>query len=85
LAINALHEIMSDTLITPEKIESARAVIHRERSGKHSWVTRWLYQNGLFKDAATKGSELLLPGTGVHCPGLITPDGITEADVKEAY
>jgi predicted Zn-dependent peptidase len=85
LAINALYEIMTDTIITPEKIQSAREVIYRERRGKHSRLTRWLYQKGLFKDAATKGLEALLPGTGVHCPGLITPDGISDADVKEAY
>src|SRR5262249_32340592 len=85
LAINTLHEIITDTIITPEKIESAREVIYRERRGKQSRLTRWLYQNGLFKDAATKGLEALLPGTGVHCPGLITPEGISEADVKDAY
>src|SRR5215813_8894016 len=85
LAINTLYEIITDTIITPEKIESAREVIYRERRGKHSRLTRWFYQNGLFKDAATKGLEALLPGTGVHCPGLITPEGISEADVKEAH
>jgi zinc protease len=29
--------------------------------------------------------ELLLPGTSVLCPGLVTPEGINEADVREAY
>jgi zinc protease len=85
LAINTLYEIITDTIITPKKIESAREVIYRERGGKYSWLTRWFYQNGLFKDAATKGLEALLPGTGVHCPGVITPGGIGESDVKEAY
>jgi predicted Zn-dependent peptidase len=85
LAINTLYEIITDTVITPKKIESAREVIYRERGGKYSWLTRWFYQNGIFKDAATKGFELLLPGTGVNCPGVITPAGIGEADVKEAY
>jgi predicted Zn-dependent peptidase len=85
LAINTLYEIITDTTITPEKIESAREVIYRERGGKHSSLTRWLYQNGLFKHASTKGLEVLLPGAGVHCPGLTTPDGISEADVRETY
>jgi len=85
LAINTLYEIITDTIITPEKIESAREIIFRERGGKHSRLTHWLYRNGVFKDAATKGLELLLPGTSVQCPGLITPDGTSEADVKEAY
>ena len=85
LAINTLYEIITDTIITPKKIESAREVIYRERGGKYSRLTHRLYQNGVFKDAATKGLEALLPGTGVHCPGLITPGGIGESDVKEAY
>jgi predicted Zn-dependent peptidase len=85
LAINTLYEIITDTVITREKIESAREVIYRERGGKYTWLTRWFYQNGIFKDAATKGLEALLPGTGVHCPGLSTPEGMSESDVKEAY
>jgi predicted Zn-dependent peptidase len=85
LAINTLYEIITDTIITPEKIESAREVIYRERGGKYSWLTRWFYRNGIFKDAATKGLEALLPGTGVHCPGVVTPEGIGESDVRETY
>jgi predicted Zn-dependent peptidase len=85
LAINTLYEIITDTIITPEKIESAREVIYRERGGKHSWLTKRFYGHGLFKDAATKGLEALLPGTGAYCPNLITPAEISEADVKEAY
>jgi predicted Zn-dependent peptidase len=85
LAINTLYEIITDTIITPEKIESARQVIHRERGGKYSRLTRWLYQNGMFKDTADKGLDALLPGTGARCPGLITPEGISEPDVRDAY
>jgi predicted Zn-dependent peptidase len=85
LAIDTLYEIMTDAIITPQKIESVRAVIHRERSGNHPRLFRWLYEKGIGKAAATKAMELLLPGTGVLCPGLVTPDGISEADVREAY
>ena len=83
LAIDTLHEILTDTIITPQKIESARAIIHRERSGNHSRLFRWLYENGIGKPAVAKAGELLLPG--VLCPGLVTPDGISEADVRETY
>ena len=85
LAIETLHEMMTDTIITPQTMESARAVIHREHSGKLSRLVEWLYENGIFKPAFAKAAELLLPGTGVICPGVISPDGIEETDVREAY
>src|SRR5215813_7772286 len=65
LAIDTLYEIITDTVITPQKIESARAVIHRERSGNHSTFFRWLYKNGIGKSAAEKALALVLPGTSV--------------------
>jgi predicted Zn-dependent peptidase len=83
LAIDTLHEMMTDTVITPQTIESARAIIHRERSGVQSKLFRWLYANGISKPADAKAAELLVPG--VVCPGLVTPDGIGEADVRETY
>jgi zinc protease len=83
LAIDTLYQMMTDTIITPQKIESARAVIDREHSGNPPRLFRWLYENGIGKTAQAKAGELLLPG--VHCPGLVTPDGISEADVRETY
>jgi predicted Zn-dependent peptidase len=85
LAIDTLHEIITDTVIAPQRIESARSVIHRERSGIHSSLFRWLYKSGIGKPAVTKAAELLVPGGGVICPALVTPDGIDEADVRGAY
>jgi predicted Zn-dependent peptidase len=85
LAIDTLHEMITDTIITPKTIESARAVIHRERSGKLSRLVEWLYENGILKPASAKAVELLVPGTGVICPGVISPDEIKETDVREAY
>jgi predicted Zn-dependent peptidase len=85
LAIDTLHEIITDTIITHKTIESARAVIHREHSGKLSRLVQWLYENGILKPAFAKAAELLVPGTGVLCPGVISPDGIEETDVREAY
>jgi predicted Zn-dependent peptidase len=85
LAIETLHEIITDTIISPQTIESARAVIYREHSGKLSRLVQWLYENGILKPAFAKAAELLVPGSGVICPGVISPDGIKETDVREAY
>ncbi len=46
IAIDTLAEMMTDTVITPQTIESARTVIHRERSGIPSRLFQWLYEHG---------------------------------------
>lgn len=85
VAISTLYEIITDTVITPEKIERTRDIIHRELGGKTSSLRRWLYERGIGKSATTKSYEVLLPGTSVVCPGLDAPDGVTENDIKRAY
>ncbi len=84
VAIDTLYEMMTDTVITPKTIESARAVIHRERSGKLSNLVQWLYEMGIMKPAVSKASDALLPGDGAGCPGFISPEGIEETDVRNA-
>ncbi len=85
VALDTLHEIVTDTVITPDKVESTRKIIRRENGGKISWLVRWLYKHGIGKSAGKKAGEFLLPGTVVYCPGLTTPDDITEKDVKETH
>lgn len=85
LAIETLHEIITDTVITPAKIEQTREIIRQELGGKTSALRRWLYRRGIGKSALTKSREALLPGTGIVCPGLDTPANIAEGDVKQAY
>ncbi|MDH3670219.1 MAG: insulinase family protein [Gammaproteobacteria bacterium] len=85
LAIDTLFEIITDSLLTPEKVERTRQIIHKELGGKTSTLRRWLYKRGIGKPAAAKSQELLFPGTGVVCPGLDTPEGITAADIEQAY
>jgi predicted Zn-dependent peptidase len=85
VAINTLHEIITRAVISPQIVESVRAIIYRERKGEYPWLVRWLYEKGLFKGAVVKAGEVLLPGTDVRCPGFTTPGGITEADVTDGY
>lgn len=85
LAVDTLFEIITDSLLTPEKVEHTREIIHKELGGKTSALRRWLYKRGIGKSAAAKSQELLLPGTGVVCPELDTPEGITVADIEQAY
>lgn len=83
VAMDTLNEIITDTVITQGKVDLARDVIHLENGGKTSRLRRWLYERGIGKSAAAKAVEVLLPG--IYCPGLPTPDGITEADIIAAH
>lgn len=85
VAIETLYEMMTDTAITAETMESARSIIHRERSGKLSKLFQWLYEKGIMMPAIGKASHALLPGTGVNCPGIVSPEGIDENDVRKAF
>lgn len=85
IAIDTLVEIITDSLLTPEKVDHTREIIYKELGGKTSALRRWLYKHGIGKSAVAKSQELLLPGTGVVCPELDTPAGITVDDVEQAY
>ena len=61
MAIDTLHEMMTDTIITPQKIESARDVIHRERAGTILGSSAGSIKMESLKTQRQR-PELLLPG-----------------------
>jgi predicted Zn-dependent peptidase len=87
--VHAAIEMLFVMILTPdinyETIEMDRKSIHLELGGRSSWLRRWLYKHRIGKHAGDKAFGLLLPGTVHSCPGLSTPDGITLADLSEAY
>lgn len=83
--IDALHEIMTETVFTPDKIRKAKGIVYREEGGKPGALRRILYTIGIGKRAWKKANEWLLPGTGAVCPGLVNMEGITGEDVMRAF
>jgi predicted Zn-dependent peptidase len=83
--LDALYEIMTDTVITPEKISKAKGIVYREEGGKPGTLRRFLYGLGIGKRAWKKANEWLLPGNGAVCPGLVNMDGITGEDVMQVF
>ncbi len=83
--LDALHEIMTDTVITPEKISRAKGIVYREEGGRPGAFRRIMYDFGISKKAWKKANERLLPGSGAVCSGLVTMDGITEQDIMKAF
>ena len=83
--LDALHEIMTDTVFTPDKIRKAKGIVYREEGGNPGALRRLLYNFGIGKRAWKKANEWLLPGTGAVCPGLVNMDGITGEDVSQVF
>ena len=82
--LDVLHEIVTDSVITPEKIARAKSVVYREEGGKPSSFRRWLYRFNIGKGAWDKANALLLPGEGAVCSGLVNLEQITKRDLEEA-
>lgn len=85
VGLQTLHAIMTDSRLTPESVETARSIVHREMGGKPSWLRQWLRARGIGKNATTKAIEHLLPGSNFLCPGIETAEGIVRDDLLRAY
>jgi predicted Zn-dependent peptidase len=85
LGLDALHEIMTDTVLTPQKIVRAKGIVYREEGGRPGPLRRMFYTFGLGKTAWKKANEWMLPGTGAICPGLVDMEQITEKDITQAF
>lgn len=85
LGLDVLYEIMSDSLISPDSVATARNIVHREMGGRPSALEHWLRAQGIGKNATTKAVEHLLPGSNYLCPGIETAEDISRDDLLEAF
>lgn len=85
LAINILYEILTDSIISEENVETSRDIIHREVGGKPSKVRQWFRLRGFGVNGTEKAVMKLLPGVDYVCEGLRTADHITRQDILDTY
>jgi predicted Zn-dependent peptidase len=85
LALDVLHEIITDSQISNENVELSRYIIHRESGGKPSRLKQALYRRGIGQGAYVKALLSLFPDSNVVCPDLQTAERITRDDVVELY
>jgi predicted Zn-dependent peptidase len=83
--LDTLHEIVTDLVLTPEKLDRAKGIVYREEGGKPGAFRRLLYHFGVSKSAGKKAKAWLLPGSGAVCPGLVDMEAITEQGIAEAF
>jgi zinc protease len=85
LAINTLYEILTDSTISGENVETSRDIIYREVGGKPSKVRQWFRLRGFGVNGTEKAVMKLLPGVDYVCEGLRTADHITRQDILDTY
>ncbi|UCB56136.1 MAG: insulinase family protein [Thiotrichales bacterium] len=85
LAINTLYEILTDSIISDENVETSRDIIHREVGGKPSKIRQWFRLRGFGVNGTEKAVLKLLPGVDYVCEGLRTADHITRQDIIDTY
>ena len=85
IAINTLYEILTDSVISDENVETSRDIIHREMGGKPSKIRQWFRLRGFGVNGTEKAVMKLLPGVDYVCKGLRTADDISRQDILDTY
>jgi zinc protease len=84
-AIDTLYQILTDSSISEENVETSRAIIHRESGGKPSQIKQWFRKHGFGVNATEKAVLQLLPGINFICEGYVTAEGITRDDIMHTF
>lgn len=84
-AINILHEIITDSTITPENVDISRDIIHREAGGEPSQIRSWFREQGFGINATIKAVLQLVPETNLVCEQLVTATDISREDILSTY
>jgi len=85
LAISVLYEILTDSIISEENVNTSRDIIHREAGGKPSKIRQWFRLRGFGINGTEKAVLKLLPGVDYVCEGLRTAEHITRQDIIDTY
>lgn len=80
-AVDLLHEILTRSTISAEKVELSRDILRHEASEDHSLIRRWTYAHGIGKT----GTQKMYERFGYACTGLEHPDDITREEILEAW
>jgi predicted Zn-dependent peptidase len=84
-AVDILYEILTDSSITPEKVEISRDIIHRESGGEPSSTKQWFRKQGFGINATVKAVLQLVPGTNFVCEQLVTASNISREDIIDTF
>ena len=80
-AVDLLHEILTRSTVSPEKVELSRDILRHESSEDDSLIRRWTYAHGIGKS----GTQKMYERFGYACTGLEHPDDITREEILDAW
>ena len=80
-----MHESLSDSLLSPDDVETSRGIIEREAGGRPSAIQQWMYRHDIGRTATDKALRQLIPGSNYICSELETVAHISRDEILEAY
>jgi len=83
--LDAMYEILSDSLLSAEDVEISRGIIEREAGGQPSAIQQWMYRHDVGRTATDKALRQIIPESNYICDELESTAHITRDDILEAY
>ena len=83
--LEVLHEIMTDSLLSPSDVETSRGIVEREAGGRPSAIQQWMRRKGVGWSATDLALRQVLPGSNYICDELESTARITREHIVEAF
>lgn len=85
VGLSTLHEILTESTISPENVAKSRNIVLQELNGGHPWITRVMAKYGLGIGGTYKAISALYPTVNFQCRAYDTIGGITRDDILAAF
>jgi predicted Zn-dependent peptidase len=85
LGLDVLHQIMTDSLLSAEDVETSRGIVEREAGGRPSAIQQWMRRKGVGWNATDKALRQVLPGSNYICNEYESAESITREHIIEAF
>ena len=85
LGLDVLHQIMTDSLLSSDDVETSRGIVEREAGGRPSAIQQWMRRKGVGWSATDKALRQVLPGSNYICDEYESAASITREHIIEAF
>ena len=85
VGVNLLNEIITDSVISKENVETSRNIINREAEGKPSALRNWLHKKGIVASATHLAAKDLFPRGRNICDEIDNSSSVTRDEIISTY